>query len=151
MRREAPATVSYLVLLRDIRDICNYEDWLFEDRAPLLELHFWRTRRTCFSGNTTIELALFDWVTCCTNGLSFKLVRFRYSCSSLLNWANQMQVRAVQQACMMFFAPSAAVDLMYLTATYKAGLEVRYHDLDGIINREAAKAVPRHPQRYHKY
>ena len=36
MKREAPVAVSILGVIRDLRKVCQANDWLFEDQAPFL-------------------------------------------------------------------------------------------------------------------
>ena len=36
MKREAPVAVSILGVIRDLQNVCQANDWLFEDRGPFL-------------------------------------------------------------------------------------------------------------------
>ena len=97
MRREAPVAISCFGLLRDLKDICNNNDWLSEDRAPFLAYKADLLLRAHHS-----RIGAFDWVTSDTSAPPFDRAICWSSCSSLLNWDNRMRARTVPLEHMMW-------------------------------------------------
>ena len=131
MKREAPVAVSILGLIRDLRKVCQANDWLFEDRAPFLaykvDLLLRRHQPRGLQGTSRLGYKRYGCAPHRTQDLAVQLQEY----FRLRERTEPYAYNAV--------APGAPIDLVQLATIYQTGPgRLGYHDFDKAIRRVAA-------------